>query len=547
MRQSAGVIEPQPGSAHNFHNQSGGHREDLGGESMHAAKTRNLLVDLLFTEENQQLTRALLDSYLKLRPPNAERALVLVSLLTNKDAAVRVEAAQQLGAMNGLHEQILPVLFVACHKEPNEKVRKVMATALAEIDVHIKGGGIGLTQLGYFAEQLRFTPYAKKADTAFASPIGEGNPGQLQRLLVLLNLDADYSVRSSAAYKIAQALPQMSAAQREMVLLNAAYGLRDVATKDSFVRSDVLYGIERLESDAAFLRPLVHSHFLHEDALVRAQAGLAALAIDPRDDEAVQLLLETIRVKVPKQPISLEMPPTEMPVLGIDLEPLYRGITEILGSKEGEEIDFSALEELDRQLVAKQLEIIHLCEERKKMLEQSMQATEDHLNLLTRELIVVKVANRLNQMAKETRLQLLNGMMNLCLDEHEPLRVRVSLVHSLAFVRMDAEKVLEVLLQVVQKSADPKLRQLGCWSIGQLDGLNKEQSEYAEAGLARLLTKESDAIVSGEASLAMKNLRILRARPEERFRFLFDAEGNLKPNAKERLRALFGSPDDAVS
>lgn len=491
------------------------------------------ICDLLFTEDNPRTSIQLFNALTRIEPDPRAYAPLMAALLNHSVTEIRVRSAQALARIPDAESDVLPVIYSAMQKERNEEARTAIKEAMKPLQ------GIEANRLARYYEELRYTTYAKKADLRDYSGGAGLQPEQIHRALVLLHLDNDTEAKQFASAALYQAVPIMTARQKSGLVLSIGHALSDPGPIDTYIACNLFYCAERLGPAAAPLIPLFRKQFDRPDGTLATGAALAVLWLKPGDEPAAELLRLAVRNKRSTEVVIDPPVPSEPNDEPLDFGPFYRFIEEVAGpgtdTWELEALEYSMNEARDR--------IYQVYERQIEELGERMKRASRDLSDLSREILMMKIANRLDRIEREASRSLLNELLDVMDDPSEPLRVRKAVAAYTAFNRTGNSELADRYLKVTcDFTQPPELRARACKSLAHLEFLNDTELDRVAFELTGLAADEPDPIVKPAAELALRNFKFFRENPAARYSFLFDKDGNLHPAVKQRLRDMI-SPD----
>src|SRR5688572_26992543 len=133
---------------------------NLAAVELFRKQRTSLIAGLLLTEEDPKQAKSLLNGLIKLGPDKKDILPVLTALLAHNSSEIRLESALLLKNYRSVDYDLLPILFVAQHKERNEELRNTFKEIAHSIDNLPGREGAHYRQLSDYYEQLRYTAYA---------------------------------------------------------------------------------------------------------------------------------------------------------------------------------------------------------------------------------------------------------------------------------------------------------------------------------------------------------------------------------------------------
>lgn len=503
-----------------------------------------VITRLVLLETDPAQERQIATAFYRAGPPEQLKAAVSAALLQSLSPAVRLQAAEALAGIDQSRAVTLPLVFAAYFNERDDETRLAMRNLIQKADLGL------FWQLSGYTDTFRYSLQAKTADLKPYDDEKGMHPDQIRRAQVLLHLDPDPEVRRMAASSLYWSVSKMPDAERHGLLAGVIHGLRDPQPHYEGVKSDLVYLAEKVwgytgvdEQRLPFL-PILRRLFASPEQRVAADAAVVSLSLKPDTKEPLEVLVSCLRD--PKL-LATKIERPEMSVQEIhDIEREIETMRRFIESLIGPDADTSAFDWLQRRYQRGQEKILQKFEELLERQYDAIERRQKHLDDWGREILVSRIASRLDSLRPEHRGFLVDALFGVIEAESEPMRVRKAIIYNLSYNREDNPQFLAKFLHVTADASFPaELRAWACRGIPRLEKLSSSEMGHAIRSLKAIARVNEDPLVDNEIALSERKLRIFQAKPNLRYAMLFDSSGNLRPDAKEIIRDMIKSDYDA--
>lgn len=409
---------------------------------------------LLFDQNEASSTLALLRAFSEEMPVATARASVYAYLLNHHAAEVREVVGAELSRLQPNLPQLdlMPILFSAWKREPNEGARRTLGISLQAYPSERLGS------LERYFETLSFSVYAKGADLRPRSSRGELAPDQFERALIVLHLDHSSDARQVATAVLCTRFNHLNPEQRHTLSLSLVYALSDPRIFSEYVVSNLLYMTEQSgKVEASTFLPLIRRLHESENPSIRADAALVGLCLGEFDEALARVVVMSIsEASTFASPVEVpEVDPPAFPRIDANLDLLGQWVEEVAGRSADSDEIHELLNDLHGAYRQACSDVISTFNARVDLLYQRLRRLSSRPDELSRELFILRAAARLDRLPEPARCEVVEALLGVMENKREDIRVRKAVISRIVYNRENRDLIVARVGDIASDSSQP--------------------------------------------------------------------------------------------